>query len=104
MTKCNFQKRQNCNGNENAESRRFTRREMTKVGLVQSWLDYFLVPIHLLYDFKKQDIAPGMKSDHSLVYFLLKINYSDKPGRGFFKFNCSLLKDNDYITIWPPNS
>ncbi len=82
----------------NPESRRFTRREMTKAGLVQSRLDYFLISVHLLYDFTRQDIAPSIKSDHSLVYFQLRIKSSEKPGRGFFKFNCSHLKDVEYIT------
>ena len=81
----------------NPELRRFTRREMTKAGLVQSRLDYFLISIHLLYDFSRQDIAPGIKSDHSLVYFQLEIENSQKPGRGFFKFNSTLLKDLSYV-------
>ena len=81
----------------NPEIRRFTRREMTKTGLVQSRLDYFLISIHLLYDFVRQDITPGIKSDHSLVYFELKIENTQKPGRGFFKFNSALLKDTVYV-------
>ena len=70
---------------------------MTKSGLVQSRLDYFLISVHLLYDFVKQDILPGLKSDHSLVYITLCLENTQKPGRGFFKFNCSLLKDSDYV-------
>ena len=52
----------------NPNSLRFTRREMCRNGLVQSCLDYWLVSNHILYDFFKQDIAPGLRSDHSIVY------------------------------------
>ena len=76
---------------------RFTRREMTRGGLVQSRLDYWLISEHLLYNLHDQKIVPGIKSDHSIVKFSLKINDSLKRGRGFFKFNSQLLKDRDYV-------
>ncbi len=79
----------------NPELWHFTRWEMTKTGLVQSRLD--LISIHLLYDCSRQDIAPGIKSDHSVDYFQLEIENSQKPGRGFFKFNSTLLKDLVYV-------
>jgi hypothetical protein len=50
-----------------------------------------------LYDFHSQDIAPGLKSDHSLVSLSLKIKNTQQKGRGFFKFNSSLLKDGTYV-------
>ena len=81
----------------NYDSRRFTRREMSRNGLVQSRLDYWLISNHLLYDYHSQDIAPGLKSDHSLVTIALKIACSQQKGRGFFKFNSALLKDAEYI-------
>ena len=81
----------------NYESRRFTRREMSKCGLVQSRLDYWLVSNHLLYDFSHQDIVPGLRSDHSVVTLYLKIKNSQQKGRGFFKFNSSLLRDAKYV-------
>ena len=56
-----------------------------------------LVSNHLLYDFHKQDIYPGLKSDHSLVSMSLKIRNSQTKGRGFYKFNSALLKDQTYI-------
>ncbi len=81
----------------NPHSHHFTRQQMTKSGQVQSRLEYFLISVHLLYDFVKQDILPGMKSDHSLVYITLRLENTQNPGRGFFKFNGSLLKDSVYI-------
>ena len=81
----------------NYETRRFTRRDMSKCGLVQSRLDYWLISIHLLYDFNHQDIAPGLRSDHSIVKMSLNIKNSQEKGRGFFKFNSSLLRDTKYV-------
>ena len=81
----------------NPLSRRYTRREMSRAGLVQSRLDYWLVSNHILYDFHSQDIHPGLKSDHSLVSLKLKIRCTQQKGRGFFKFNSALLKDLNYV-------
>ena len=81
----------------NPDSRRFTRREMSKNGLVQSRLDFWLVSNHILYDFCSQDISPSIKSDHSIVHLELKIEKTQLRGRGFFKFNCSLLHDIAYV-------
>ena len=80
----------------NPDSSRFTRREMSKNGLVQSRLDFWLISNHLLYDFCKQDIKPGIRSDHSIVEIVLEIHNSQRKGKGFFKFNSALLKDNEY--------
>ena len=71
----------------NPDSLRYTRREMTKKGLVQSRLDYWLISNHLLYDFCSQDIKPGIRSDHSVVEIKFEIKNTQKKGRGFFKFN-----------------
>ena len=54
-------------------------------------------PTHLLYDLYGQDITPGLRSDHSVVKFSLKIKNTQQKGRGFFKFNASLLKDTKYV-------
>ena len=81
----------------NPWSKRFTRREMSRNGLVQTRLDYWLVSNHMLYDFDCQNIDPGMRSDHSLVKICFTIKCTQKKGRGFFKFNASLLRDEKYI-------
>ena len=70
---------------------------MTKKGLVQSRLDYWLISNHLMYDFHQQDIKPGLRSDHSLVTLSFKIKNTQQKGRGFFKFNSSLLRDKIYV-------
>ena len=61
-------------------------------------LDYFLISEHLSPYTTKCDIAPGFKSDHSLVS--LEIDFSKvQLGRGFFKFNNSLLHDPEYVNL-----
>ena len=81
----------------NPDVKRFTRREMSRCGLVQSRLDYWLISNHILYDFNSQNVLPGMRSDHSIVELELNIQNSHQKGRGFFKFNAALLKDQVYI-------
>ncbi len=67
----------------NPNTHRYTRREMCRNGLVQSRLDYWLVSNHILYDFYKQDIAPGLKSDHSCIHAVENRKIS-KKGKGIF--------------------
>ena len=81
----------------NPDSRRFTRREMCRGGLVQSRLDYWLISNHMLYDYQHQDIYPGLRSDHSLVSISFRIHCTEQRGRGFFKFDYALLKDSKYV-------
>ena len=46
---------------------------------------------------KDCDIKPSIKTDHSLVTLNLNPIMNAKRGPGFWKFNCSLLKDEVYI-------
>lgn len=78
--------------------RRYTRRERSLGGFVQSRLDFWLVSNHLEYSIGKLGIEPGRRSDHSIVYLQLELVESFKRGKGFWKFNTSLLKDEDYVT------
>ena len=76
-----------------------TRRQVTRSGLVQSRLDFWLISTHMLYDVDECEIVPGFKSDHSLVKLSFRLNEKQTRGRGFFKFNSMLLKDKDYVTM-----
>ena len=61
-------------------------------------LDFFLISDHLSPFVLKSKVSPGFKSDHSLVS--LEIDFSKvQLGRGFFKFNNSLLRDQDYVNL-----
>ena len=81
----------------NPEINRYTWRGITKMGLVQSRLDVWFISLHMLYDVHNVDIKPGIKSDHSIIKLEFLIREAQVRGRGFWKFNCSLLKDHTYI-------
>ena len=59
----------------------------------QSRLDYFLISSDILCYTETSNIKPGYRSDHSAVELVLQLNNQPK-GRGIWKFNNSLLKDN----------
>ena len=70
-------------------------------------LDYFLISQHVLDVVVKANILPSIFSDHSPISLSLK--FTDEPtlGRGHWKMNTSLLKDNNFkvrikenILIW----
>ena len=61
-------------------------------------LDYFLISNNLINSTKHSSIKPGYKTDHSLI--TVSIDFHNVPrGPGYFKFNNSLLIDNDYKNI-----
>ena len=59
-------------------------------------LDYFLVSFGMVDFVAKADINYGFKSDHSSINLRLNLS-SHKRGKGFWKFNCSLLYDQDFV-------
>ena len=59
-------------------------------------LDFFLITFQLQQNVSRCDILAGYHSDHSLVKLVIDINPISK-GRGFWKLNCSLLKESEYI-------
>ena len=63
----------------------------------QARLDYFLISNELLSVLDSVDIGLGYRSDHSLVNikFVFK---KQSQGRSYWKFNTSLLRDNEYVT------
>ena len=59
-------------------------------------LDFFLVTRSLVSKVKLCDFQPPIHSDHSLV--ILGLQLSEEPrGKGFWKFNNSLLADKNYV-------
>ena len=70
---------------QNPDIQKYTRRENSKSGIVQSRLDYFLVSEEISYLIKDTSINIGLGSS--------------KRGKGFWKFNNDLLTDKDYINL-----
>ena len=67
-------------------------------GIKRARLDFFLVSSTLIPFVGKCDIIPGIHSDHSMP--TLDIDFSRfVRGRGFFKFNNSLLTDSEYVKL-----
>lgn len=67
-----------------------------KTPLKQSRLDFFLISETLLSGLEMCTIEPSYRSDHSMIS--LKISFNDfKKGRGLWKFNNSLLYDENYL-------
>ena len=59
-------------------------------------LDYVLTSANLLEFIDKCCIKPGYRSDHSLIELTL-VTCKTERGRGLWKFNCSFLKDKEYL-------
>ena len=83
----------------NPDKRRFSWRGVTRSGIVQSRLDYWLVSTHMLYDLIETDIKPCIRTDHSLITLSFNLTGTQKRGRGFWKFNTGLLNDKKYTNI-----
>ena len=81
----------------NEDKTRFTWRGFTKISHVSSRLDYWLVSTHMLYDLEETDILPSIKTDHSLIRIIFELKDGNERGRGFWKFNHSLLKDLSFV-------
>ena len=83
----------------NPDSKRYTWRGMTRSGQAHSRLDYFLISSNMIYDLSKASISPSIRSDHSIISISFKLIDSVERGRGFWKFNGSLLKDKQYVDM-----
>lgn len=75
----------------------FTWRGKSHGKTATSRIDYFLISDELIQNLKSSNIFPSIKTDHSLIQFSINLPNTVKRGRGFWKFNCSLLTDKEYI-------
>ena len=67
-------------------------------GIKRARLDFLLVSSALVPFVANTDIEPGIESDHSIP--VLDVEFARfQRGRGFFKFNNSLLKDKEYVEL-----
>ena len=77
----------------------YSRREVSRSGLVQSRIDFWLVSAALEYQIDSANIKPGNNSDHSIISINVELLETQKRGKGFWKFNNDLLTDQNYIEI-----
>ena len=78
------------------DTKRYTWRR--KNPIKQARLDYFIVSGCFTDIVTSCKINPGYRSDHSILELNVKIN-SFRRGKGLWKFNCSLLKNENYIEM-----
>ena len=71
---------------------------MSKALGVKSRIDFFLVAKHLTKFVKKVDIQTSIASDHNTICLLLSWPDEHPRGPGFWKFNNTLLDDEEYTS------
>ena len=60
-------------------------------------LDFFLVFVDIHAKIMKHFVSFGYRTDHSFIGVEINLEESNR-GKGFWKFNTSLLKDKEYVT------
>ena len=80
----------------NGDTRRYTWRRTNP--FKQARLDFYLVSNNLLNLITGVDILPGYRTDHSIIELFISF-HNIQRGRGYWKFNNSLLKNANYIQM-----
>ena len=75
--------------------RKFTY-ESKAIGM-KSGIDYFLLAKNLTKGVKKTEIYPSIAPDHNVIYIPLSGSSESPRGPGLWKFNNTLLKDEEYV-------
>ncbi len=83
----------------NPDTLKFTWYRRTRAGIVQSRIDYFFVSSCLTSMVTNVEIKPGIRTDHSLIKLTICSEKVNQRGKGFWKFNNSLLADSKYIDL-----
>ena len=81
---------------KNPNTKRYSWRQPNP--LIQCRLDYFLISDSLYDTVTQVDIIPSVRSDHSAITIKFKSIQDTARGPTFWKFNCSLLDNNDYVS------
>ena len=77
-------------------SPRYTWRKRNPVK--QARLDYFIVSSSMTDIIDSTSILPSYRSDHSIIEININLS-SFKHGKGYWKFNNSLLKNQEYLDL-----
>ena len=77
--------------------KRFTWRRKKTVRK-QARLDFFLMSDNISQFVMASQIIPGFRTDHNSIILKLKLHENDR-GKGYWKFNNTLLKDKEYVKI-----
>ena len=79
----------------NENSKKYTRPRLNPTGK-QAGYDFFLVSENLFQFVFNTDIIPGYRSDQIGILLNFKL-INNERGKGYWKFNSTLLKDPEYI-------
>ena len=80
----------------NPKTKRYTFTQNSKKGFIQRRLDYFFISNSLQENVKKTDIIAAFSTDHSPITFSLEFQEEESRGKGLWKFNNSLLQNNEF--------
>ena len=62
----------------------------------QARLDFFLISEELMTMVERVDIIPGYRTDHAIIKLELRVTEMER-GKGVWRFNNSLLRDQVYV-------
>ena len=82
----------------NPDVKQFTFRQKHASGFIQRRLDYFFISNSLQDVITHADFFAALSTDHSPVTISISKSKNRIPGHGFWKFNSSLLSDQNYVT------
>ena len=77
--------------------KRYTFRQKHVSGLIQRRLDYFYISDSKPVSAKNTDVLASLLTDHSPISFSYCKNEESNSGRGFWKFNNSLIENEEYV-------
>ena len=81
----------------NPKTKRYTFRQKHVSGLRQRRLDYFYISNSMQVSVKNTDVLVSLLTDHSPSTFSWFKNEESNRGRGFLKFNNSLIENEEYV-------
>ena len=81
----------------NPKLKRYTFRQKHVSGLIQRRLDYFYISDSKPVSVKSTYVLASLLTDHSPISFSYCKNEESNRGRGFWKFNNSLIENEEYF-------
>ena len=81
----------------NPKTKIFTFRQKHDSGLIQRRLDYLYISNSMQVSVENTDVLASLLTDHSPVTFSCFKNEESNRGRGLWKFNNSLIENEEYV-------
>ena len=71
----------------------------TKNSKLKSRIDFFLVCRPISYNVKRTEVRSSIAQDHKAIFLGMELQSELERGPGKWKFNNTLLEDQDYIDL-----